>query len=123
MAETWSFDGTASVTPDTAVHGIRARIAEGRLETWLHSSAGRALAFVTNAERAMVMLVDEPGDPGGHATSPGAEGRSGGFVLANGQADEYPDADTVPLAEAFRIVRHAIAHGSPPPDAAWAADR
>ncbi|MBA8957123.1 hypothetical protein HNR61_008814 [Actinomadura namibiensis] len=29
----------------------------------------------------------------------------------------------MPLAEAFRIVRHAVARGSPPPDAAWAADR
>ncbi|MGK5558369.1 hypothetical protein ACSNOI_42890 [Actinomadura kijaniata] len=124
MAETWSFDdGTAPVTPDAAVQAIRARIACGRRETWLRSSAGRALALVTNAERAMVTLTDGPGDPGGHAVSPGAGGRSGGFVLENGQDDEYPDADTVPLAEAFRIVRHVLAHGAPPPDAAWAVDR
>jgi hypothetical protein len=66
----------------------------------------------------MVMLLDGEGDPGAHAIDPGADGSSGGFVLANGQNDEYPDKDTVPLPEALRIVRHILTHGNPPADAA-----
>ncbi|MCX4966797.1 hypothetical protein OHA98_18530 [Streptomyces sp. NBC_00654] len=43
--------------------------------------------------------------------------------LENAQNDEYPDEDTVPLDDAFRIVRHVISHSTPPPDTAWTIDR
>ncbi|MFE7392740.1 hypothetical protein [Streptomyces sp. NPDC057582] len=91
--------------------------------SWLHSSTGRHLAVVTNTERAMVILLDGEGDPGAHASDPGAEDWSDGFILENGQNDEYPDEDTVLLSEAFRIVRHIIVNGTPPADAAWTVDR
>ncbi|MFB7914813.1 hypothetical protein [Streptomyces sp. NPDC056061] len=124
MIETWAFiEGTAPVTADEAVDELGSRIAAGKLESWLTSSTGRRLAVVTNTERAMVMLLDGVGDPGEHATDPGAEVWSDGFVLENGQDDEYPDEDTVPLDEAFRIVRHLLAHGTPPPDTSWTIDR
>ncbi|MDA2807926.1 hypothetical protein [Nocardiopsis suaedae] len=102
---------------------LRARVAEGCHETWLASSSGRLLAFVANGERVMVSLLDEEGDPGEHAVDPGAEGTSGGFVLSNGQHDEYRDEDTVPLEEALRIVGHLVGEGSWPPDASRAVDR
>lgn len=92
-------------------------------ETWFVDDGGRSLAVVSNGERAMVMLLDHEGDAGEHAVDPGADGWSDGFVLANGQHDEYPDTDTVPLAEALRIVEHVMASGGPPPDAAWQVDR
>ncbi|MFB6716189.1 MULTISPECIES: hypothetical protein [unclassified Streptomyces] len=124
MAESWTFDGdTVPVAPDEALDMLGLRIAEGKLETWLTSSSGRRLAVVSNAERAMVMLLDGEGDPGEHAVDRGAEGRSDGFGLSNGQDDEYPDADTVPPAEALRIVRHLLSAGTPPADAAWTVDR
>ncbi|GAA2629212.1 Imm1 family immunity protein [Actinomadura fulvescens] len=124
MAETWTFDdATEPLTADAVVGELRARIAGERYESWLTSSSGRLLAVVTNAERAMVMLLDHEGDPGEHATDPAAEGSSGGFVLSNGQDDEYPDQDTVPLPLALQIVRHIVAHGTPPADAAWTTDR
>ncbi|SCF56397.1 hypothetical protein [Streptomyces sp. Ncost-T10-10d] len=56
----------------------------------------------------MVMLLDGEGNPGEHASDPGAEERSDGFILENGQNDEYPDEDTVLLGEAFRIVHHIL---------------
>ncbi|MFD3919703.1 hypothetical protein [Streptomyces sp. NPDC058595] len=127
--ESWVFvdergDGAAlSVGPDEALAVLRDRIARGAFESWLAGSSGRLLAVVTNAERAMVMLLAGEGDPGEHPTDPGAEGWSDGFVLANGQSDAYPDADTVPLDEALRIVRHVLATGGPPADAAWTVDR
>ncbi|MFE3016923.1 hypothetical protein [Streptomyces sp. NPDC059256] len=124
MDESWVFaDDEEPSSADAVRAGLLTRIDQGRLETWLRSSAGRSLAFVTNTERAMVMLLAGAGDPGEHAVDPGADGWSDGFLLANGQDDEYPDEDTVPLAAAFRIVAHILAEGSPPPDAPWSIDR
>ncbi|MEV7597259.1 hypothetical protein AB0O91_07675 [Kitasatospora sp. NPDC089797] len=125
MIETWVInDGSrASVSSEVVLEGLRLRIASGQLETWLISSSGRSLAFVTNTERAMVMLLEEEGDPGGHAVDPGSDGSSGGFVLSNGQHDEYPNQDTVPIGDAFRIVEHIVGTGSWPADARWVVDR
>ncbi|MDK0521237.1 hypothetical protein [Streptomyces sp. ML-6] len=122
--ESWTLtDGAAPVAADTVTEVLRSRITAGKLDAWLESASGRSLAVVSNTERAMVMLLEHPGDPGGHAADPGADGWSDGFELSNGQSDEYPDADTVPLGEAFRIVRHVLATGRPPADAAWVVDR
>ncbi|MEU0599887.1 hypothetical protein ABZ484_16815 [Streptomyces sp. NPDC006393] len=79
---------------------------------------------MTNAERAMVLLLDGEGDPGEHAAvDPGAHGSSEGFILANGQYDEYPNEDAVAIGEAFRIVDHIVSEGSWPADARWVSDR
>lgn len=124
MIESWALIGSSEKSsPEAVLDRLRARVAGGQLETWLTSSAGRLLAVVTNSERAMVMLLDSADDPGEHAVDPGAGGRSKGFVLANGQHDEYSDEDTVPLEDAFRIVDHIVASGSPPADTAWLVDR
>ncbi|MFE2108495.1 hypothetical protein ACFXAF_21925 [Kitasatospora sp. NPDC059463] len=129
MIESWVAQGggdgggTAPVRSGAVAGMLRSRVDAGRLETWLTSSAGRSLGVVTNTERAMVVLLEGAGDPGEHAVDPSADGESDGFVLANGQCDEYPDQETVPLAEALRIVEHIVATGSWPPDAAWVADR
>ncbi|MEW5659848.1 hypothetical protein ABGT92_31620 [Streptomyces cinereoruber] len=71
----------------------------------------------------MVMLLDDEGDPGEHAVDPGAQGASDGFVLSNGQDDEYLNEDTVPIDEAFRLVKQIVVTGSWPADARWAVDR
>ncbi|MFF3462946.1 hypothetical protein [Streptomyces sp. NPDC002619] len=123
MTESWTLDGDGvAVAAADAVELLRRRIAEVRLETWLKSSAGRSLAVVSNTERALVMLLDGDGDSAGHAVDPAARGTSGGFVLGNGQCDAYADRDTVPLAEALRIVRYVLGTGAPPADVVWAAD-
>ncbi len=122
MPETWTIDD-GLVSPNVVAETLRARIGRAHLETWLTSSSGRLLAFVTNTERAMVMLLDEEGDPGEHATDPGATGSSEAFVLFNGQHDEYPDADTVPISAAFRIVEYIVREGSWPADAHHVSDR
>ncbi|MER6349604.1 hypothetical protein ACWC10_17875 [Streptomyces sp. NPDC001595] len=125
MIESWVINGDspAPVSSDVVLEALRSRIDRGQLETWLTSSSGRSLVFVTNAERAMVMLLESEGDPGEHAVDPGAQGSSGGFVLCNGQEDEYPDEDTVPIGEAFRLVKRIIGTGSWPADARWTVDR
>ncbi|WP_405901894.1 hypothetical protein OG696_00615 [Streptomyces sp. NBC_00656] len=121
MIESWVVDDGSTV--QVVLETLRAKIGEGQLEIWLTSSSGRKLAFVTNVERAMVVLMDGEDDAGEHAVDPGAEGSSGGFVLSNGQYDEYLDVDTVPLEEAFRIVDHIVGRGSWPADALLMVDR
>ncbi|MFE7816395.1 hypothetical protein ACFU5P_31630 [Streptomyces sp. NPDC057433] len=124
MIESWAFcDDTGPTSPAAAVEALRERISAGRLETWLTSSSGRSLAFISNTERAMVVLLDGEDDPGEHAVDPGASGSGKGFVLANGQHDEYPDEDTLPLAKALQVVQHILTTGAPPPRAAWSVDR
>ncbi|WP_308251066.1 Imm1 family immunity protein [Streptomyces anulatus] len=125
MIETWVInDGSpVPVASETVLEALRSRVESRQLETWLTSSAGRSLAFVTNTERAMVMLLEEEGDPGEHAADPGAKGASDGFVLSNGQDDEYPDEDTVPIDEAFRLVKQVVSTGCRPTDAHWVVDR
>lgn len=124
MHETWTLlDDGSPALPDDVAPLLRERIAAERLETWLVSASGRSLAFITNTERAMVMLLDHEGDPGEHLVDPGAEDWSDGFLLSNGQDDEYPDEDTVPVDDAIRAVAHVLATGAWPQDARWVADR
>ncbi|MDA2811022.1 hypothetical protein O4J56_10275 [Nocardiopsis sp. RSe5-2] len=125
MVETWVIEdgGGAPVAADTVEDVLRERIAQGRFDALLAGSSGRSLVFVTNGVRAMTVLLGEDGDPGEHAADPGAEGTSGGFVLSNGQHDAYPDEDTVPLDEAFRIIGRILRDGSWPSDAPRVVDR
>ncbi len=125
MIEAWVIDDGSSVpaSSESVLEALWTRIDSGQLETWLTSSSGRSLAFVTNTERALVMLLEEEGDPGEHAVDPEAEGSSDGFLLSNGQHDEYPDKDTVPIGEAFRLVKHIVSTGSWPADACWVVGR
>ncbi|WP_328718865.1 hypothetical protein OHT52_04735 [Streptomyces sp. NBC_00247] len=125
MAESWVVEdgGAAHASSEAVLKSLRARVGRGLLETWLTSSAGRSLAFVTNTERAMVMLLGEDGDPGEHAADPGAEGTSTGFVLSTGQHDAYPDRDTVPIGEALRLVEHIVSTGSWPAGVHGVVDR
>ncbi|MFB7429552.1 hypothetical protein ACFC8F_16875 [Streptomyces hydrogenans] len=124
MVESWVFtDSAVPASAATALDVLQKRIEARRLEIWLTSSRGRSLAIITNTERAMVMLLNDETDPGEHALSPGASSSSSGFVLANGQHDEYPDEDTVLLPEAMRIISHILTTSAPPSDAAWSIDR
>lgn len=86
VTEPWVIedDLPVRVSAGTVVETLRARIDSGRLETWLTSSSGRSLAFVTNTERAMLILLEGDGDPGEHAVDPEAGGSSEGFVLSDG---------------------------------------
>ncbi|MEU9945581.1 hypothetical protein [Streptomyces lavendulae] len=71
----------------------------------------------------MVMLLEDAGDSGEHPVDYGSERPSDGFVMFNGQHDEYPDQDTVPIGEAFRLVEHIVGTGSWPADVRWVVDR
>nr|WP_269455590.1 Imm1 family immunity protein [Micromonospora narathiwatensis] len=89
----------------------------------LAGDQGQLLAVVTNGTRALVMVLDEPGDAGEHAIDPTATGKQGGYVLSNGQHETYDAQDTVPLEQALVIVEHLIDHGRPPTGVGWHVDR
>ncbi|MFI0203797.1 MULTISPECIES: hypothetical protein [Streptomyces] len=90
VVESWVInDGSpVPVSSEVVLQVLRSRIDSGQSEMWLTSSSGRMLAFVTNAERAMVMLLEEEGDPGEHAVEPrcsGVERRVRPLQRAEGQ--------------------------------------
>ncbi len=102
-------DGTEALDGGSAATIIRDRRSLGIFTTWFESDGGRMLAVVTNGERAMVMLLREPGDAGEHAVDRDAgDSTSGGYVLDNGQADCYAARDTAPLATALELVADVI---------------
>lgn len=125
MQEQWHLaDQPGPLEADVIVATIERRVSQGSMTTWLESSRGRTITFASNGSRAMVMLLQHSdGDPGEHAIDPAGVGSSGGFVLENGQVDDYPDQDTVPMGEALRILAHLVAEGVPPSDASWQVDR
>jgi len=124
MTVGWHLSGeTSRLTGEQAVELIRERARDGLLETWLEHGSGMVLAVVSNEVRAMVMLLDEPGDPGVHAVDPDATGHQDGYLLGNGQNDTYDNRDTVGLDQALRAVEHIVEHGSPPADIVWHSDR
>ncbi len=125
MQEQWHLaDQPGPLEADVIVATIERRVSQGSMTTWLESSRGRTITLVSNGFRAMLMLLEHSdGDPGEHAIDPAGVGSSGGFVLENGQVDDYPDQDTVPMGEALRILAHLVAEGVPPSDASWHVDR
>ena len=96
------------------------RMAAGELTTMLESDAGSTLILVTNRARAMIMLTGLGGESG-HATDPLADGLSGGFLLDNGQEDEYRDRDTVALPRALAVIDHILTRSGPPAEG-WSVD-
>ncbi|WP_436843395.1 hypothetical protein [Streptomyces narbonensis] len=97
VIESWVIndDSPVPVSSVGVVEALRSRIDSGQLETWLTSSPGRLLAFVTNAERAMVVLLEGEGDPGEHAVDPetaGSSGRTSGGRSLSGLSP-CPDED------------------------------
>src|SRR5262245_58659149 len=111
MTGGWQLDGVAgTLTGDQAVERLRQRLAEGVHDSWFRDADGRLLNAVTNGDRALVMVLVEPGDPGEHAVEPAATGTQGGYLLDNGQRDVYSNADTVPIEEALAIVREIVDH-------------
>lgn len=68
MVDAWRVqDSTQPIDATAAISLLRSRLRSGRCETWFESDSGELLAVVTSGERAMVMLLREPGDAGEHA--------------------------------------------------------
>ena len=123
LRDAWSVDGRTVRGADVPSL-IKTRIANGLRWSAFESQAGPVVMFVTNEERAMVVVLDEPGDAGSHAMDPDAgPGTSGGFVLDNGQHDEYADRDTVPFEAGVAAVTHIIENGELDPRITWHSDR
>lgn len=124
VIEGWHLiDDSTPLNAREAAESVRRRLDQGLLETWLEHDRGMLLAVVSNRSRALVMLLDGPGNPGAHAIDPDATGEQDGYVLDNGQHDTHADRDTLPIEEALRTAEHILEHGRPPDDVAWQIDR
>jgi hypothetical protein len=124
VSERWRrVDSDAWQDAESIIDAIDSRVSRGELTTWLESDSGRIVGWVTNRERVMLMVMDRPGDAGEHAIDPDAPGSSSGFVLENGQSDEYADRDTVTTERARRILRSVLTTGQVPPGEPWEVDR
>ena len=93
---------------------IDARMSAGELTTFLESDRGRIIGWSTNGDRVMLMVLNGVGDAGEHVQDPTGQGESTGYVMDNGQVDTYPDADTIPLPEAQRLLLALVTHGAFP---------
>ena len=87
-----------------AVAGALAEPATGEL--WLTRWTGEALSVLFEPERAFVMELAGPGDPGSVARDPevARERAPVAFTLSNGQVDEWPLEATVSHAQALDAV-------------------
>ncbi|AEV86835.1 hypothetical protein ACWT_5817 [Actinoplanes sp. SE50] len=120
----WHFaDETEPVTGIDAARKLRACAAAGNLETALQHDDGRLLVISSNGDRALVMSMDEPGDPGQHAIDPGASGEVGGYLLSNGQEDRRDNQDTIAFDVAVDLVREMVDHDRWLPGVQWMNDR
>ena len=108
------------LAPEDARRIFVDRMTAGELTTMLESDAGSTLVLVTNRARVMIMLTGLGGESG-HATDPLADGLSGGFLLDNGQEDEYRDRDTVALPRALAVIDHILTRSAPPAEG-WSVD-
>jgi predicted type IV restriction endonuclease len=124
VASSWRVQDTNDpIDAVAAMSLLRGRLLSAQWETWFECDSGALLAVVTNGQRAMVMLLREPGDAGEHAIDESAvEGTSSGYVLANGQVDTYADRDTVPFDDAMiRVACVLDEHVRPASE--WKVDR
>jgi hypothetical protein len=95
----------AGVGIDFLAQRLAGLVLAPRAEVWLHSAGGPAICLLKSDQRAMLMLLRSKGDPG--LTSRALDTVGCGvlpFLLANGQADEYPAAWTIPFDEARRAL-------------------
>lgn len=96
------------------------RMTAGKLTTVLQSDRGLMLHLVTNRRRMMVMLMEADGSAG-HAIDDGAQGMSSGYLLENGQEDEYADRDTLTVPDALCMIEWILTHGAAP-ESGWSVD-
>lgn len=125
MDERWLIRGSESVLRgEDAESTISERLMRGERTTWLDSTKGRTIGFVSNEARAMVVLMEAEGDPGFHAIDPeSGTTTQAGYVLDNGQDDTYADHDTVPLSRGLQAVAYLVLNGELDPELAWQNDR
>ena len=114
---------TEWVSPQAILDAIDARMRAGELTTFLESDGGRIIGWSSNQERVMLMVLNGVGDAGEHAIDPTGRGQSTGYVMDNGQVDTYPDADTIPLPEAQRLLLSLVTQGTFPLETPVQVDR
>jgi hypothetical protein len=125
VREVWKLQGDdAGLDGRTAAELVVARLERDVRTTWFESDRGRIACLVTNRERALLMVLDHVEDAGEHLVDEASdEVESTGYVLENGQVDDYADRDTVPLASALAALREVIDADPAVAARPWVSDR
>jgi hypothetical protein len=106
--------------PEGIRETIRAVVAAGIGEIWLEHPDGPLLCVLPGPGRVYVMYLAEEGDAGYHAVDPASSPEvERGYVLSNGQRDEWPDCETVSSDNALPIVEHLLRYNERWPGVAW----
>lgn len=93
-------------------------VCEGRpAEVWLEDSESGTLLLLSHGREAFLMhlYVGE----GWTTRAAEAEETAGGFILSNGQVDEFPSSWVVPLQQAMDALLHFSLHGERAPGLNW----
>lgn len=83
-----------------------------------------AMGTLINGERALLLFEDED-DESFHAFNPGSDesrGEKVDFILSNGQRDEYPAQECLPVEEALRALIFFFEKGEKPDWIHWVSD-
>jgi hypothetical protein len=118
----WRVEGGPDVrTGNAAADFARDAISAGQTYIRFVRSEEQSLTFGTNGARVALVLWSREGhDEGMQAIEPAAgQGSQDGYVLENGQRDNYPDRDTVSVDRAIEAVRHIVDSNTPDPRLQW----
>jgi hypothetical protein len=113
--------GLSSVDAEALVEQL---FDEAQPEIWIERYEGDGLLVAVSEPRAFVMYLREPGDAGFHATDPSLADSPEymEWELENGQVDEFPYGDTVPVSDALDAARHHLRVGGRLPTLTWVED-
>src|SRR3954467_5619232 len=111
--------GLAALRSELA--GVRARRYS---EVWIDHADYPAIRAFVNGDRAVLIHLKGPDDPGALSRDPEYDGDLEGddeveFLSGGGEWDSYPVGLTIPAGEAVRILEWFAVHRSPPRSAAW----
>ena len=90
-------------------------------EIWLSGPHG-SLLISKNGDNAWLMFLRHEGDAGFHSLNPHYTGPGDATLklyISNGQNDEKPLKEWIPIEEAKRIAEHFFLFGEPAPWATW----
>ncbi len=91
-------------------------------ELWERGPQGQSLCALVNGGLGWLMYLRHDGDAGFSSRNldyTGPEGATIGYVLANGQRDEYPASWAYPVATVMAALDYFRREGQPAPFVAW----
>ncbi len=77
---------------------------------------GPILSMLRNGDRAWLMYMTEPGDPGFCSQGDASLQGTASYALSNGQLDEYPIAWCIPVEDCYKAIAYFYVNRGARPD-------